>query len=50
MQKYLVDLYHEWCNDFLTVAFMAEKKEIDPKTLKMMINEGRKIAYEIGEF
>jgi len=47
-QQYLLDLYHEYCNDFLTIAFMAEKKEISPETLKSMVDEGRKISLEIS--
>jgi hypothetical protein len=41
--KYCQDIYVDWCNNYLSVEFMADDYELTPEILNPLINHGRKI-------
>ena len=46
LQRKLRDLYLEYLNDFITIQFMAEEKQIPEKLMRDIVAEGRRLHNE----
>jgi hypothetical protein len=44
--KFLTDIYLNYCNDFITLSYMAEHYAISISCMKAMVDEGRKLHEE----